>query len=107
MFIAIDLTSAPPSVALHEPSDCKRFHVAVRGEDEDGVRHALADSGVGTVDAEDDDHVWVSVDAVRRLAAGQVAPGWDDEFAGMLAYAASKGWMNADGTSIRAHREVW
>jgi hypothetical protein len=48
---------------------------------------------------------WCGVDAVRRLAAGRVGPTWDRDFERMLTYAAGKGWLSNDGTSIRAHLE--
>ena len=47
----------------------------------------------------------VAVDAVRRLAAGSVGATWEDDFAAMLDYARSKGWLSDDGASIRAHVE--
>jgi hypothetical protein len=30
---------------------------------------------------------------------------WANGFDGMIAYATSKGWTNADGTAVRAHVE--
>ena len=58
---------------------------------------------VGKVDG--DGEAMVRVDAVRRLAAGSVGATWDDDFAAMLDYARSKGWLSDDGASIRAHVE--
>ena len=54
----------------------------------------------------DGDHVWLDVAAAR--AAGAVAtddPAWADGFDGMIAYAASKGWLDEAGTHVRAHVE--
>lgn len=67
---------------------------------------ALAALGGGGAAAPEADHVFVTVDAVRRLAAealGGLSESWEDGFAQMLAYAGSKGWMNEDGTAIKAH----
>jgi hypothetical protein len=47
----------------------------------------------------------VEIDAVRRMAQGRVRTGWDQDFAGMLEYARSKGWLDETGTSIQAHVE--
>ena len=58
---------------------------------------------MGEVDG--DGEALVLVAAVRRLAAGSVGASWDEEFAAMLEYALSKGWLSDDGTSIRAHVE--
>jgi hypothetical protein len=103
MFIKVDLGAVPPAVTLEEPDDVKRFHVTVAGTDDTAaVGRALETAGVGRVD---DEHAWVEVAAVRRLAAGRVGEGWDDELAGMLSYAASKGWLDDAGGAIRAHLE--
>lgn len=45
----------------------------------------------------------VPIDTIRRLATGRVGPGWPHDFAGMIAYAAGKGWLSDDGTHVRAH----
>jgi len=98
MFLHVD--PASHRVELREPADCKRFHVEARGADPDTVRAALAEAQVGTMS--EDGHAWVDPAAVRRLAAGRVAAGWEDEFAQMIAYAGSKGWLD-DAGRVRAH----
>ncbi len=104
MQVVVDMTAAPASVALEEPADCGRFHVAVRGTgDAADLESALRGSAVGTVDG--DGEALVDVAAVRRLAAGSVDETWETDFAAMLDYARSKGWLSEDGASIRAHVE--
>jgi len=101
MFVRVDLDA--PSVTLEEPDDCKRFHVEVVGDgDDDALGRALADAGVGRLEGGEAN---ISVVAVRRLAAGRVGPAWDADFAGMVAYAQTKGWLNSDGAAIQAHVE--
>ena len=104
MIIDVDLSQEDGAVALREAADCGRFHVAARGgTDRDRLGAALERSGVGSLaDGED---CWISVDAVRRLADGQVEPSWSGEFAGMLAYARTKSWLSPAEDSIRAHCE--
>jgi hypothetical protein len=103
MYVQVDLAPAPPTVSLEEPGDCKRFHVAVvNGDDPALVFGALVDAAAGRLEG---DHAWITVDAVRRMAGGRVGPDWDAEFDGMLAFAASKGWLDPSGASIRAHVE--
>jgi hypothetical protein len=87
-------------VRLDEPGDCKRFHVLVVGERRGD---ALAAENAGRF--QDDDTAFVSIDAVRRLAGGGVADGWADDFAAMLAFAGTKGWLADGGTTIQAHVE--
>jgi hypothetical protein len=99
--VDVDLQAEPAVVTLESPEDCRAFAVRARG-DGSGLGAALDASGVGRMDG---DEALVEVDAVRRLAAGRVGEGWDADFAGMLAYAATKGWIADEGRSIRAHVE--
>ncbi len=101
MVIDVDVQAEPPAVALEDPEDCKAFSVRVRG-DRAGLAGALESAGVGRMDG---DEALVEVDAVRRMAAGRVGDGWEGDFAAMLDYAGSKGWIADDGRSIRAHVE--
>ena len=101
MVVDVDLEAEPPAVGLADPEDCKGFSVRVRGE-RSGLAGALESAGVGRMDG---DEALVEVDAVRRLAAGRVGPGWEGDFAAMLEYAGGKGWIADEGRSIRAHVE--
>jgi hypothetical protein len=98
MFLYVEPASR--RVELREPADCKRFHVEAPGADPGTVRAALAEAQVGTVS--EDGHAWIDPAAVRRLATGRVVAGWEDDFAAMIAYAGSKGWLDEAGR-IRAH----
>jgi hypothetical protein len=101
MFVKIDLAPMPPVVTLEEPDDTKRFHVDVVGGDSVGlVFGALVDAAAGRLEGDD---AWITVDSVRRMAAGRVGPEWDESFAAMLAYARTQGWLDPDGAAIRAH----
>lgn len=54
-----------------------------------------------------DGHVWVS----RERIIAEVGPfhehvsRWRDQFDGMIAYAAQKGWLDETGQFVRAHVE--
>lgn len=92
------------SVRLEDPTDLDGFSVETSGS---------ATSAGGLLETEmlgrsagNDGHVWVDVDAVRRLAAGRVPADWDARFDQMLAFATDRGWMSEDGESILAHVEV-
>lgn len=55
---------------------------------------------------DDGEHVWLDVAVARRAGAEQTADeDWTAGYDGMIAYAASKGWIDADGTHVRAHVE--
>jgi hypothetical protein len=103
MYVQVDLEAMPPVVTLEEPDDTKRFHVAVvGGRDIRLVFGALVDAAAGRLEGED---AWITVDALRRMAAGRVDPAWDDDFAAMLDYARTKGWLDENANAIRAHVE--
>ena len=104
MHVVVDMTTDPATVGLEDAGDCGRFHVTVRGDgDGTALDRALRSDDVGEVDG--DGEALVRVAAVRRLAAGSVGASWEEDFAAMLEYARSKGWLSDDGTSIRAHVE--
>jgi hypothetical protein len=104
MEVVVDMGEEPATVALVDPADCGRFPVAVRGGGDAGtLDRALRSNEVGSVDG--DGEAMVRVEAVRRLATGAVGETWEADFAAMLEYARSKGWLSDDGSSIRAHVE--
>ena len=103
MFVLVDLATHPPVVSLEEAADLKRFHVEVAGgTDRALVFGALVDAAAGRLEGDD---AWITIDAVRRLAAAQADPDWDRDFAAMLDYARGKGWLDDITHAIRAHIE--
>jgi hypothetical protein len=103
VIIGVDLSGAAAAVELAEPEDCKRFHVAVRSGDARAVDEALTAQGVGRLLPSGE--AMIDIAAVRRMADGRVPEGWDGDFAAMLDYARSKGWLDEAGEAIRAHVE--
>lgn len=55
----------------------------------------------------DDEHVWIDVARLRAAGiAAADAPDFAERFDGMIAYAATKGWLDESGTRVRAHIET-
>ena len=103
MFVQVDVRPERPVVTLEEPDDCAKFQLTVvGGRDLARVFGALVDAAAGRLEA---DHAYITIDAVRRLAAGRVADDWGERFDGMLGYAKSKGWIDDTGNLIQAHIE--
>jgi hypothetical protein len=103
VIVSVDLTTTPAEVRLDEPDDCKRFHVAVRGAaDAASLADALAAHAVGRTDGDD---ALVEIEALRRLAAGRVSGAWEADFAAMVEFARTKGWLDATERAIQAHVE--
>ena len=92
MIIVIDLSEA--RVHLGDPDDFTRFSVAVEGVGD--LVGVLDRSGLGRL-RPDGEHVVVDPVALRALAGPAATDVWDEGFAGMCAYAAGKGWVEADG----------
>jgi hypothetical protein len=94
--IVIDLSES--RVLLTDPEDFTRLSVAVEGDgDLAGVVHQ---SGLGRL--KDGEHVVVDPVALRALAGTAATDRWDEGLAGMLSYAAGKGWVEPDG-GVLAH----
>ena len=105
MYVRVDLEYDTVEISLEEPENLKQFHVVHAGTGDDSlVATALEAAGVGRA-SPNANHVYVNVDAVRSMAAGRVGDGWAQEFEGMLAYASSKGWLDANGSAVEAHIE--
>ena len=99
MLIVIDLATS--TVSLREPGEFTNFSLALEGDGD--LAQVVHRSGLGRL-AADGDHVVVDPAAVRALAGPAADEGWDEGFAAMCAYAAGKGWVEADG-GILAHTE--
>jgi hypothetical protein len=96
MEIRIDATTA----TLAEPDDFKAFRVVVKGDLAPDA-YAAAVAPFGRI--ADADHVFVTVEGLKRLAGERAQdPQWNASLDGMLGYAASQGWLADDG-AIRAH----
>lgn len=83
MYLRIDTRVIPPLVEVIEPDDFTSFKVVVRTSS----------------------HSWVDPGGLAALAgrAGDIE--WQEQLAGMVAYAGTKGWLDDEGR-IRAHVEV-
>ena len=69
----------------------------------DAAAAALANSALGSLSGVG--HAWLVIEQLQ--AQGRTGtPSWDDSFQAMIAYAAAQGWVDAAGTSVRAHC-VW
>jgi hypothetical protein len=90
---------------LVDPQDVRSFS-AVRAPEltHDQLAERVRDDGLGEL-LPGDTHLMVPVETVRRLAEGQVGPGWGADLAAMVEYAAGRGWTDRDGTRVRAHIE--
>ncbi|MFC9556815.1 hypothetical protein ACFTWF_39010 [Rhodococcus sp. NPDC056960] len=100
------VTVAPDgrTATLHEADDCTRLHVAApAGWDDAQVRAVLQHTEAGTVE---DHTAWLSVDWLQNAAQnGRLGAQWRGDFAAMIDFARSRGWVSPDATAVRAHLE--
>ena len=95
MIISVDKDGA---VSLLDADNFKGFKVSSAMSDKAKLGQALASAG-----RYDGEHAWISRSWL--VAQGKAhGPAWQAEFDKMMAYAQSKGWVEAD--AIRAHVEM-
>jgi hypothetical protein len=99
VLVLLDLSAG--GVTLRDPSDFNRFSVALEGSGD--VAAVVRAVGLGQL-ADDGAHVVVDPAALRALAGPAADEAWEEGFAGMCAYAASKGWVDRGG-GLLAHIE--
>jgi hypothetical protein len=87
-------------VALGGEDDLKRFSVRVpAGCPAELIDSSLLSAGAGRLDGEE---AAINVDWLRQNTETR-SQQWQTDFERMLAYAASKGWMDPAGTLVVAH----
>lgn len=86
------------AITLVEPQVFNRLDVLADPQAPERLAQAIA--RVGRRDGEG--HVWLSPDVLRFLSGLAGDDAWERGLRGMLAYAAGKGWLDADGR-VRAH----
>ena len=79
--VDMDGTSRP-AVALEDPADCGRFHVAAARSAVTPPRSTRRCGPTPWAVVDGDGEAMVRVDAVRRLAAGSVGDAWESDFDG-------------------------
>ncbi len=88
-------------ISVEEPDDCTSLEVRV---DEGGdLEVGLASAALGTP-IDDGEHVALRLTELRSLCEREsVGTDWPQRWDAMIAYAESKGWVSADGATVRAH----
>ena len=100
MIVEIHVEADVAQARLVDPGDFTSFKAVLHGAGP-ALAERLAPIGVTRVD----EHAWVSVAALRRLAGDAATPAWEDSLASMLDFARSRGWVDDDLESVRAHVE--
>lgn len=94
------IISADGLAMLRDHSNFRGFRVVVSAEADLSVIAAANPALIRGVS--DHDHLWLSVGGVAGLGPDG---DWADGYNSMIAYAATKGWLRADGAEVAAHVE--
>ncbi len=100
MDVELDLRGPSPTARLLNADDLKSFAVVLL-EDEQPPGEVLAPLGV----ARFDEHAWIAITELERLAGNAATLEWKAAFATMLEFARSKGWVDDDLGAVRGHVE--
>jgi hypothetical protein len=97
--VIVELSDDQPP-RLVEADRLDQLHAVYSGEPGDARFDELCMPGP------DADHVWIDVARLREQAIAQADDAtYSERFDAMIAYAQRKGWLDADGTRVRAHIE--
>jgi hypothetical protein len=104
MYVETDLSRHPATLALVDPDDFKSLKVVVHAQDGRGDDLAAALAPIATLDS--DGNVLLAIAGLKRLAGERAAdPRWLAAFDAMVAYARTRGWVDAGGSALQAHCE--
>jgi hypothetical protein len=93
-----------PEVQVSDVDDLERLRLAVGAVTDEDIDSALRQAGMGRL--VDSETGVLDVAALRAAAEPQAtAADWAEQFDGMVAAAASKGWAADDGAGLQVHVE--
>jgi hypothetical protein len=87
---------------VRDANNCRELDVRVAAADRPHLDRALCAAGLGIWDGGAEAELTVA--GLRGAASsGGIGPDWQQRWDAMVGYAASKGWLTADGSGVRAH----
>jgi flavin reductase (DIM6/NTAB) family NADH-FMN oxidoreductase RutF len=98
--LEVDLRVEPPVARLLEPDVFDDLRVILVGAGPP-LAPALAVAGVARVE----EHAWLALQTLRDLAGAAATPAWEGALRGMVEFARSRGWYDAELDAVRAHCE--
>jgi hypothetical protein len=93
---------ADGSAGVRDADDCTSLEVRIAAKGGPGAGDGLTASGLGHWDGGTEVDLVIE-DLHALAAAAATAPDWADRWVAMLAYAARRGWLSPDETTVRAH----
>jgi hypothetical protein len=87
---------------VRDADNCRALDIRVRRADRPHVDQALRAAGLGSWDGGTEAELTVA-GLHAAASGGQIGSDWQHRWDDMVAYAAAKGWLTADGSGVRAH----
>ena len=98
----IQISASENSATIHESEVLTSFEIRSTVTDPKRIVSIMGNQSSVT----DDNHVWVSIAWVLQEVEHKHNADWKQQFANMIGYADSKGWLNAKQTHLQAHIEI-
>jgi hypothetical protein len=98
MYLAVTATG----VVVGDPDDCTSLDVRAPSAGRPRIDETLREARIGAWDGAGEADINVA-ELRHRASAEGVTPGWAERWTAMIDYAQRKGWLSADGTTVRAH----
>jgi hypothetical protein len=89
-------------VRVGAPGDCTSLEVRAAPDLRSSLDEALRHAGLGWWDGGAEADLQLAELRRRAVAAG-VSAGWARRWDDMIGYAGHRGWLSADGATVRAH----
>jgi hypothetical protein len=89
-------------VCVGEPDDCTSLDVRAAPDQRSSLDEALRHAGLGRWDGGAEADLQLAELRRRAVAAG-ISAGWARRWDEMIGYARHRGWLSADGATVRAH----
>ncbi|WP_157788896.1 hypothetical protein [Rhodococcus rhodochrous] len=89
---------SPGTISADDADNLTTLEVTLRDVTSEQASEVL--QGAGRLEG---GYAWLTVETLRKLAPHPRGADWDTRFENMIAYARSKGWMNENCDTVRAH----
>ncbi|BCO60159.1 MULTISPECIES: hypothetical protein [Mycobacterium avium complex (MAC)] len=100
MYLRIEGHLDAPQISVERADDCRTLYATSRSMTYDTVARALEEAALGRSDTDPD--LWLKIDALKSLASTG-SESWSQEFDAMIAFAATRGWIDDSGRYVAAH----
>ena len=98
----IQISASENTATIHESDILTSFEILSPDADPKRIVSIMGNHS----SVADDNHVWVSIAWVRQQVEHKHDADWKQQFANMIGYADSKGWLNENQTHLQAHIKI-